>query len=234
MITSRFCENIVFHCNILGLKPTDKLDLMSLKEQCTKLLFSTSQSGFLVFDSYNFLAKHQEKINKARMTQKFADISTAMVSVTKRTRLKQIKNADSILMTNFFGDTNKPQTIEIVNGKFEYHTITKSEIHDAKKSGKDYKAVEGEDGVTYLFEKSYIKTVGKDNLDVDKAIAAYFVEYGNKEKYVYYIDINTEIGKNAALKNVAKMQAMKQVQAAILMNTIVLNTMITMNTMRRF
>lgn len=233
MITSGFCEKIVFHCNLLGLKPFDPLDPTDLKKQCTQLLFSQTQLGLLVYDSYKFFIKHQKKIAKARATQKFIDAATEMLTFTKRTRVKKIKLVDSILLTNFFGDVDKPQTIEIADDKFNYQTITKSDMKEAKKAGKNYKVIEGDDGVSYIFDKSYIESIGKDEADIDKAIACYFMEMGDKERYVYYINVNTDVGKDAALRNVARIQALKAAQAAICMSIITTNTLTMMN-LRRF
>ena len=231
MITSNFCQDIVHHCNVLGLKPFDPIDPKSLKEHCAKLLFSISQTAFLVYDSYKFFIKHQNKIIEARSTQKYID-TVELMKTFKRIKVKSIKLMDTILLTNFFGDGDNPQTIEIVDGKFVYRTISRSEMKESKKLGKDLKVIEADNGVSYIFEKSYIKNVGADEIDINSAIASYFLDLGDEARYVYYIDINSNIGKDAALRNIARMQALKTAQAAIFMS--IISTNMLMMSMRRF
>ena len=232
MITASFCEKIVYHCNMLGLKPFDPLDPLSLKEHCVKLLFSLSQTAFIVYGSYNFFIKHQSKIIKARGTQKYIDVAEAMMQFTKKIKLKTIKAVESILLTNFFGDIDKPQTIEIIEGKFVYHTVSRAEMKESKRNGKNLKVIETDDCVSYIYDKNYVKSVGTENVDIKKAIASYYMDLGNKERYIYYIDVNSNIGKDAALRNVARLHALKAAQAAICMS--IISTNMSMMNMRRF
>jgi len=261
MKTSNFVFEAKFNLQSLGIKTDDtsKLTFNYVKESVLDTLFRLKNLGdaFMVYFYFKFLCDHWGKIEKAMESHKWAETyCDAKIGIS---RVKTKYDNLSFATTMF---SSKPEIYSLdENGK-----ITIVVADDKKKDDESTVLVNGLNGVSYIHDKNYVSKLYDPRLaDTSKALALTSlvnldVEHGKFISFVIFDEDNIKksdfyknnlkaLGNakdqiNEALKETAKIQAMRAMNMALIhlatMNTLrmirMANTtrMMTMNIFRRF
>lgn len=190
MITRNFIWNTKYYLCSLGinLKRFPTLTLENIKAFALDLLFRIKDinDAFYANCAYSFIEKHWKKIQKAILSYKWKEpySSKDIPSIQKN----KTHYDNLLIITTIF--SSKPETYLLDdNGNIISLPIDKK--HKLKDSSTIL--IEGENNVSYLYERSYVSSLKKKRLvDPLKALAVVHLKYltTNYKKYVSFVFIN--------------------------------------------
>ena len=184
MITKNFCDTARVQLFILGLPLNKCPQLDDMYDKAINLLFKTNDimQASNVFASYKWLKDNYLKVFKAVNSKKWdprpfssfeKDLYRDFLISPKK---KKIENL--IYITNFFHGKDKCYFMS------DKELIVKDVLINKKKPDCSYICL---NGIYYLFDNNYFKNTRKKDLDLDLALASFYLGGEGKSYFVQAI-----------------------------------------------